>query len=175
MDDKPTLGDPTEKEVPFSKYSSAREKKRRERRLLSATEKKEKIRDKREEAYRAATRYLSSYKPKKSDSTYCVFLNSEFGLVCYGESGWDKGKYTPLELGTLSQAKHVRSDSVGQAVGYGPSCAEPHALVEAAKKKLDHTVTYSLAYDQNSGDYKAACGTCEPLLKLKEIDDLYYE
>lgn len=120
---------------------------------------------------------LSRYEPRKPLSTICVFLDAHGNVVSYGESGWKKegrGQEINRHLTNFVVAQK------GQQSGYGGvQCAEPEAILDANKSGQMHQVAYSLAYDQKSEQYKAACGSCKHYFKQgrsdgDEIIDLHY-
>lgn len=119
-----------------------------------------------------AEKAIGYYTPERPQSTYCVFLDLNGGLITTGESGWDKSKYTREEID-----RHLTTHLVkvkGQKTGYGgKQCAEPNAVVKAARAGSLGNVVYSLAYDQKSRSYKAACGSCVTLLRNNNITDLH--
>jgi hypothetical protein len=119
---------------------------------------------------------LNNYKPRKKLSTICVFLDSAGNVISYGESGWERegrGQEISRHLSNISVAHK------SQATGYGGiQCAEPEAILDAHRSRQMHRVAYSLAYDQKSKGYKAACPSCQHYFKQDrsegdEIVDLH--
>jgi hypothetical protein len=88
-----------------------------------------------------------------------VFLDWEGTVLAFGESGWSKrGRGKEIDQHLTHMLVSVR----GQSSGYGGiSCAEPEAILDTESEHTRHMVAYSLAYDQQAGGYKAACGSCE--------------